>query len=100
MLGSSLGLQTCFEAILHRDLGYTLVNFVRLASVRLAPLNVNIGMALVDALLEVPTRATDLMEMSGRVNTQGNRRKEVRRFLAFPPFENIFLSPPVLQNCS
>ncbi|CAM9268648.1 unnamed protein product, partial [Laminaria digitata] len=56
------GLQTCFEAILHRDLGYAWVNFIRLASVRLAPLDVNIDMALVDALLEVSARVMDLVE--------------------------------------
>lgn len=64
------GLQTCIEAILHRDLGYAWVNFIRLASVRLAPLDVNIDMALVDALLEVSARVMDLMEVRGRVDTQ------------------------------
>ena len=76
MLGSWLELQTCFETILHRDLGYTWVNFVRLASVRLAPLDVNIDMALVDALLEVSARVMDLVEVSMGVDTQSNRRKE------------------------
>ena len=87
--------------ILHRDLGYTWVNFVRLASVRLAPLDVNIDMALVDALLEVSTRVMDLMEVSGCVDTQGNRRTEacdpvLEGILRFPLL--LFLSPPVLQT--
>lgn len=51
----------CFEVILHRDLGYAWVNFVRLASVRLAPLDVNIDVALVAALAETASRVADLM---------------------------------------
>lgn len=100
VLGSWLGLQTCFEAILHRDLGYSWVNFVRLASVRLAPLDVNIDMALVDALLEVSARVIDLVEVSGCVDTQGNHRKKdlstgLRWFLVYPHFPfSIAPRPP------
>lgn len=55
---------TCFEIILHRDLSCEWVNFVRLASVRVAPLDVNLDMALVEALLEVVARVTELAEVS------------------------------------
>lgn len=61
-----LYLKTCFEAILDRDVGYAWVNFVRLASVRLAPLDVNLDMALLEALLQMSTRATELLEVSKR----------------------------------
>lgn len=50
--------------ILQRDLGYTWVNFIRVASVRLAPLDVNLDVALIDALQEAATRVMDLVEVS------------------------------------
>lgn len=51
---------SCLEVILHRDLGYTWVNFIRLASVRIAPLDVNLDMALVAALGEMFGRVSSI----------------------------------------
>lgn len=40
------------------------MNFVRLISVRVAPMDLNLDMALVDAFLELSTRMTELMDVS------------------------------------
>lgn len=56
--------KACFELILRRDLGYAWVNFVRLISVRVVPMDINLDMALVDAFLELSTRMTELMDVS------------------------------------
>lgn len=74
-----LRLQTCLEAILHRDLGYSWVNLVRLASVRMAPLDVNLDMALVEALLEMSARITELVEVSELIGSEGNGNKRCVR---------------------
>lgn len=55
--------QSCFEVILRRDLGYAWVHVVRLASLRMAPLDINLDGALVEALLESSVRAMGYMEV-------------------------------------
>lgn len=53
----------CFEVNFQRDLGCTWAHVVRLASLQLAPFDVNLDGALVNALLELSSRAMEYMEV-------------------------------------
>lgn len=74
---------SCFEAILHRDLGHTWVNFFRLASVRLAPLDVNVDVALLAALVEAACRVAELVVEVCKIMNQARRWSCIVRFLSF-----------------
>ncbi|CAM9365106.1 unnamed protein product [Discosporangium mesarthrocarpum] len=60
-----LELQTpCLELVVVREFGYAWVNFVRLASVRLAPLDINLDGALVEALIGLAARTASALEVN------------------------------------
>ena len=50
------------------------MNFVRLVSVRVAPMDLNLDMALMDALLQLSTRIEDLLDVSRLDDRAGVRR--------------------------
>lgn len=56
--------KACFEVIVRRGIGYPWVNYVRLVSLRVAPLDVNLDGALIEAMLEMGARAMDRFEVS------------------------------------
>lgn len=56
--------QPCVELVVERATGYKWVNFVRFASVRLAPLDVNLDAVLLEALVEASGRVLALLGVS------------------------------------